>query len=241
VRPIARHLERRGFDIEFHDSGRPVLRHVKSQGPLDLLIVDLQMTGERYVTRQPQDGLSVAKSASEARPWLPVVAITQHLPLFAIPIAERLSDPKQRFPFDSIWQKNQLTSNDDKDRLAQELEILCDTEHHTAEVVEMENDFSLLRVKTESGEEYERSFETELLRASGILMAGDKVGISFTRRATGSYGCVSMRVWLISPATANLANEAKKILASANMERIREKFPAVHEGRRVGQRKTAEK
>jgi CheY-like chemotaxis protein len=120
IADLTEYLQVQGdFSITIFERSTDALTALLEEDP-DLFIVDLLLNDEG-------DGLSIAKTARVMKPSIPIVAVTEYLPIFCSQIALALTE--RRFPFAAIWDKNSLEQLEAKEKFVEELRLLCQPEY----------------------------------------------------------------------------------------------------------------
>lgn len=95
---------------------------------------------------------------------------------------------------------------------------------HTGVVTGIEDDYTTVELTTPDGVLYDRAFETEFLRQSGVSRAGDGVRLTFSQTVEDGGGVVTMRVRGIPRDLDKARAELKATIGEADLGKIRDAF-----------------
>ena len=121
IADLTEYLQAQGdFSITIFEKSTDALIAFLEEDP-DLLIVNLLLdSGEG-------DGLSIAKTVRVMKSSIPIVAVTEYLPIFGSQIALALAE--KRYPFAAIWGKDSLEQPEAKEKFVEDLRLLCQPEY----------------------------------------------------------------------------------------------------------------
>lgn len=194
--------------------------HAIKDDPPDALIVDLLLQPNR------DSGLDTAITVKTVHPSMPIVAVTEHLPAFYGEVAASLVE--SQYPFERIWEKDQLRSTQAVAEFVSIISSLCHRERHSGTVIEMQSDYCRVELETLSGDRYERFFETPFVKACGVTQAGDEIVLVFSKSADefkGGKVCMHViRRWPPNDALDQQVKQIQDLVAEVDMDRIRKKF-----------------
>ena len=80
-------------------------------------------------------------------------------------------------------------------------------ERHSGVVTQVDPDHTLVTLQTPTGEEYQRYFETNFLRACGISRAGEKLELLFRTSSDGASSTVTMRITKLEGKGVRISDE----------------------------------
>lgn len=108
--------------------------------------------------------------------------------------------------------------------LAGKKEKLVRKERHTGVVVSMDHDYTLVKLRKPTNEEYRRYFDTSFLMACGVRTVGEELELAFRTTVDGASGTVSMHIAKIGETPKFTDEELEELFGDVDLEKIREAF-----------------